>query len=217
MKKRTDSTPEIPPTSGINIEYYAKENYSCTHHVNHYERTCLEFIKNFNAMLTPSEPPKREKKNDKKEDEEGQKEEEEDEEEEEPPSHLNLIWDEEEFGDDDDDDIMGEACLGNDYNLHSKGAPKMNGSPSTSKTNTKNSTSKQTSTDKSLEKEKDKEKDKEVIPSKFPISLDLTQKILGDIKLDYNVVQDLKKMKANITIFELCKITQLREKLRESL
>jgi len=45
----------------------------------------------------------------------------------------------------------------------------------------------------------------------------LTQKVLGDLKLDYDVVEDLKKMKANITIFELCKITQLREQLRDAL
>ena len=136
---------------------------------------------------------------------------------------MNLIWDEEEFSDDDDDDRMEEACLGNDYNLHSKGAPKMNDPPSTSKTNIKNSTSKHTSTDRSLKKEKEKEnekekeKEKEVIPSKSPISLDLTQKILGDLKLDYDVVEDLKKMKENITIFKLCKIKQLREQLREDL
>jgi hypothetical protein len=30
-------------------------------------------------------------------------------------------------------------------------------------------------------------------------------------------VEDLKKMKENITVFQLCKITQLREKLREVL
>ena len=30
-------------------------------------------------------------------------------------------------------------------------------------------------------------------------------------------MEDLKKMKSNITVFELCKITQLREKLREVL
>jgi hypothetical protein len=45
----------------------------------------------------------------------------------------------------------------------------------------------------------------------------LTQKILGDLKLDYDVVEDLKKMKANITVFELSKITQLREQLRDAL
>ena len=47
--------------------------------------------------------------------------------------------------------------------------------------------------------------------------MDLTQKILGDLKLDCDVVEDLKKMKANITVFELCKITQLREQLRDAL
>ena len=47
--------------------------------------------------------------------------------------------------------------------------------------------------------------------------MDLIQKILGDLKLDYDVVEDLNKMKANITVFELCKITQLREHVRESL
>ena len=47
--------------------------------------------------------------------------------------------------------------------------------------------------------------------------MDLTQMILGDLKLDYSVVEDLKKMNANITVFELCKITQLREQLREVL
>ena len=138
---------------------------------------------------------------------------------EEPPSHLNLIWGEEEFVDDEDDDIMEEACIGNDYNLQSKGSPQMNDSPSTSKTNNKSPTSKQASTHKSLEKEKEKEKEKERedIPRKSRISLDLTQKILRDLKLYYDVVEDLRKMKANIIVFELCKITQLREQLREDL
>ena len=57
--------------------------------------------------------------------------------------------------------------------------------------------------EKEKEKEKEKDKEKEIIPSKSPISLDLTLKILGDLKLDYDVVEDLKKMKANITVFEL--------------
>ena len=120
---------------------------------------------------------------------------------------------EEEFRDDEDDDIMEEACTSNDYNLRSKGSPKMNDLPSTSKTNNKNSSYKQASTDEAPEKEKEKEntKDKqnerEVTPSKTPISLDLTQKIPGKLKLDYDVVEDLKKMKENITIFKLCRIT----------
>jgi hypothetical protein len=41
--------------------------------------------------------------------------------------------------------------------------------------------------------------------------------ILGDLKLDYSVVEDLKKINSNITVLELCKITQLREQLREVL
>ena len=41
--------------------------------------------------------------------------------------------------------------------------------------------------------------------------------ILGDLKLDYSVVEDLKKMKTNIIVFELCKITQLRQQLGEVL
>ena len=41
--------------------------------------------------------------------------------------------------------------------------------------------------------------------------------ILEDLKLDYSVVEDLKKMKANTIVFELCKITQLREQLQEAL
>jgi hypothetical protein len=118
---------------------------------------------------------------------------------------------------------MEEACIGNDYNLQSKGAPKTNDTPSTSTTNNKNSSSKEASTDKSPEKEKEKkntkekEKEREVTPRKTPISLDLTHKILGNLKLDYDVVKDLKKMKENITVFKLCKITQLREQLREDL
>ena len=111
MKKRTNSAPQIPPTSGINIENYAIENYCRTHHANHSERTCPKFINSSTAMITPPKPQKRQKMNEKEEDEE------EEQEEEEPPSHLNLIWDEEEFGDDDDDNIMDEACIGNDYNL----------------------------------------------------------------------------------------------------
>jgi hypothetical protein len=95
----------------------------------------------------------------------------------------------------------------------------MNDTPSTSNTNDKNSSSKQAFTDKSPEKEntREKEKEREVTPSKTPISLDLTQNILGDLKLDYDVVEYLKKMKENITKFELCKITQLWEQLGEAL
>ena len=126
---------------------------------------------------------------------------------------------------------MEESCIGNDYNLWSKRSLKKNDTPSTLKTNNKNASSKQPFTDKALEREKEKEKkkdkekettneivnEKKVSPSQTPISLDLTQKILGDIKLDYDVVEDLKKVKDNIIVFELCNITQLREQLRNAL
>ena len=135
MKKRTNFAPPISPTSTINIEDYAMDNFCHTHHANHFERTFPEFINSFIAMLTPLKPPIGEKRNEKEEEEEDQEQEEEEEEEEEgeeSPSHLNLIWDEEEFRDDDDDDIMEEACIDNDYNLRSKGFPKTNETPSTS-------------------------------------------------------------------------------------
>ena len=141
MKKRTDSAPPIPPTSGITIEDYAMDNFCCTHHANHSERTCLEFINSFTAMLTLLEPPKKSKKCD-KEDEDEEQEDEEEEEGEEPPSHLNVLWDEDDFRDDEEDDIMEEACIGNDYNLWSKGALKKDNKPSTLKANKKNAPSK---------------------------------------------------------------------------
>lgn len=55
------------------------------------------------------------------------------------------------------------------------------------------------------------------LASQSTTSMDLTLMILGDFKLDYSVVEDLKKMNANIIVFELCKLTQLREQLREVL
>lgn len=117
LKKKTDCTPQIPPTSGIKLEDYAMENYCRTHHVNHLERTCPKFINSFTAMLLALKTPKKENKNEKDEGDQDQQEEE-DEVVEETSSHLNLIWDEGEISDDDDDnDIMEEACVGHDYNL----------------------------------------------------------------------------------------------------
>ena len=50
----------------------------------------------------------------------------------EPSSNLHLIWDDTELYDI-DDDIIEEAWVGNDYNLWTKSAPKINDFPSTSK------------------------------------------------------------------------------------
>ena len=72
MNTRTNFSPQIPPTSGINIEDYAMQNYCRTHHANHFERTFPEFINSFTAFLTLPEPPKREKRKEKEEEEEDQ-------------------------------------------------------------------------------------------------------------------------------------------------
>ena len=191
IKKKTNknTSPQIPPTSGVNLEYYAMEKFCCTHYVNHSKKTCLEFMNLFKAMILPREL------------QEEDEEEEEEEEEAEPSSNLNLIWDDTEL-DDIEDDIMEEACVGNEYNLRSKGAHKINDFPSTLKSG-------------SLEKTKDTRRNSTT--AQPTIGMDLTNMILGDLKLDCGVVEDLKKMKANITVFELCKITQLREQLREVL
>ena len=65
--------------------------------------------------------------------------------------------------------------------------------------------------------EKDNDDGKYLTAIKSTTNMDLVQKILGDMKLDYDVMEDLKKMKSNIIVFKLCKITQLREQLHESL
>ena len=78
-------------------------------------------------MMLLQEPPKKEKGDE----EEGKDDEEQEEEEEvDPLSHLNLIWDDTKI-DDIDDDVFEETCVGNDYNLQSKGVPKYIHSPST--------------------------------------------------------------------------------------
>ena len=136
------------------------DNFCRTHHANHSERTFPKFVNSFTAILTLSEPPNKSKKCDKEEEDEEQEEEEE-EEGEEPPSHLNVLWDEDDFRDGDEDDIVEEACIGNYYNLQSKGALKKDDKPFTWKENKKNDPSKQPSTDKSPEKEKEKEKENE--------------------------------------------------------
>ena len=66
MNKMTYYAPQIPPTSSINIEDYAIDNFYHTHHENHSERTCPEFINSFTTMLTLPEIPRREKRNEKK-------------------------------------------------------------------------------------------------------------------------------------------------------
>ena len=187
IKKKITSH-QIPPTSGINLEDYAMENFCRAHYANHSEKSCPEFMNLFKAMILPQECHEED-------------EEEEEEEEEETPSNLHLIWDDTEL-DNIDDDIMEEACVGNDYNIQSEDAPQINDFPSSLNSD-------------SLENIKDMRRNS--LASQSTTNMDLTQMILGDLKLDYSVVEDLKKMNAKITVFELCKITQLREQLREVL
>ena len=105
IKKKTNknTSHQIPPTSGINLEDYAMDNFCRAHYANHSEKSCPEFMNLFKAMILPRECHEED-------------EEEEEEEEEEPPSNLHLIWDDTEL-DDIDDDIMEETCVGNDYNI----------------------------------------------------------------------------------------------------
>ena len=69
LKKRikTNSTPQISPTSNINLEDYAIENYYHMHHANHSEITCPKFINYFTIMFLPPEPPNKESNNEKEE------------------------------------------------------------------------------------------------------------------------------------------------------
>ena len=158
--KKKNTSHQIPPTSRINLEYYAMDNFCRAHYTNHSEKSYPEFMNLFKEMIIPWEC---------------QEEDEEEEEETEPSLNLHLIWDDTEI-DDIDDDIMEEACVGNDYNLWSKDAPQINDSPSTSKS-------------KSLEKIKDTRRNSTT--SQPTTSMDLTQIILGYLKLDYSVAEDL--------------------------
>ena len=74
-KTNTDSPSQITPTSGINLEDDAMENYCHMHHANHSERTCPKFINSFTAMLLPLKPPKKDNKNEKEEDDDEKQEE----------------------------------------------------------------------------------------------------------------------------------------------
>ena len=77
------------------------------------------------------------------------------------------------------------------------------------------STSKETSNEKYFVKTKTNLKDSTT--NKSTTSMDIYQKIFSDLKLDYDVVEDMKKMKENNMVFELCEITQMRENLHEAL
>ena len=55
-KTNTHTSPQVPPTSRINLEDYIMNNFCRTHYANHSKKTCLEFISSFKEMLLPHEP-----------------------------------------------------------------------------------------------------------------------------------------------------------------
>ena len=178
IKKRTniDTPPQIPPILRISLDNYAMDNLCHTHHANHSEKTCSEFINSFSKMFLPPKPPKKDKKNEEEEEvEEGEQE---------HPSNLNLIWDDTKM-DDIDDDVMEEDCVGNDYNLQSKGVPMSNNSPTSKKaTNKTPTTTTSTPKDTSIKKYLDTTKTNEKDSNKSTTNMDISQKILSDLKLN---------------------------------
>ena len=114
----------ILPLISLQPQGYAILNFCRTHHANISKKAYPEIINSFLEILLPPEYSNNDE------------EEETDLEEGEHLSNLILFWDDIEM-DDIDDDVMEEACVGNDYNLQSKGAPTSNNSPSTLKMDTK--------------------------------------------------------------------------------
>ena len=60
--KKKNTSHQIPPTSGINLEDYAMENFCRAHYSNHSEKSCPEFMNLFKAMILPRECHEEEEK-----------------------------------------------------------------------------------------------------------------------------------------------------------
>ena len=60
--KKKNTSHQIPPTSGINLEDYAMENFCRAHYANHSEKSCPEFMNLFKAMILPRECHEEEEK-----------------------------------------------------------------------------------------------------------------------------------------------------------
>ena len=50
------TSPQIPPTLGINLEDYAMDNFCHTHYANHSDKKFPYFINSFKAMILPWKP-----------------------------------------------------------------------------------------------------------------------------------------------------------------
>ena len=54
-KINKNTSPQILPTSGINLEDYVMDNFFRTHYENHSKKNCPEFMNLFKAMILPRE------------------------------------------------------------------------------------------------------------------------------------------------------------------
>ena len=54
-KNNKNTSHQIPPTLGINLEDYTMDNFCRAHYANHSERSCPEFMNLFKAMILPRE------------------------------------------------------------------------------------------------------------------------------------------------------------------
>ena len=54
--KKKNTSFQIPPTSGINLEDFAMDNFCRAHYENHLDKTCPQFINSFKAMILPGVP-----------------------------------------------------------------------------------------------------------------------------------------------------------------
>ena len=118
LKKKisTNTSLKVPPTLGINLEDYPLDNFCRTHCAYHFEKTCLEFLNSFYALLPPLGTPEKENKDVEEENYEDEEREAEELKKSEHPPILNLVWDETGL-DNMDVDVMKEDCLGIDYIL----------------------------------------------------------------------------------------------------
>ena len=66
-KTNKNTSPQIPPTLGINLEDYAMDNFCCTHYENNSEKTCPKLINSFKEMILPWEPQEEDDEEEKEE------------------------------------------------------------------------------------------------------------------------------------------------------
>ena len=71
VKKKTNknTSPRIPPTSRINLEDYAMDNFCHAHYANHSEKNCTKFMNLFKAMILRRELQEEDEEEEKEEEE----------------------------------------------------------------------------------------------------------------------------------------------------